>query len=72
MNKNRKRIENEQTYLAPTRLASPNMFSVPITFVFIVCQVLWQGQWISENKNEMTSRWFTDATDEDTVSIYLF
>lgn len=24
-------------HLAPTRLASPSMFSVPITFVFIVC-----------------------------------
>lgn len=25
--------------LAPTRFASPSIFSVPITFVFIVCQV---------------------------------
>ena len=33
-------IKKKNPNLAPTRFASPSMFSVPITFVFIVCKVI--------------------------------
>ena len=41
----------EVTNLAPTRLASPNMFNVPITFVLIVCQVSFD--YMSDNIKEI-------------------
>lgn len=38
--------------LAPTRLASPSMFNVPITFVFIVCQTtkVWVNKTINHRR----------------------
>ena len=37
INKMQQRDGQVVSNLAPTLLASPNMFKVPITFVFIVC-----------------------------------
>jgi len=36
----KKRRKEKIANLAPTRFASPSMFSVPITLVFIVCKVI--------------------------------